>query len=146
VGTVTSDDIVLTPLPQILAEGGSVFHGMKSSDLGYSGYGEAYFSWIALGAVKAWKRHNKMVMNLIVPVGTVRFVFFSDEDLSSNVFKVIEIGTKNYARITVPPGLWFGFQGIFGRESLILNISNIVHDPMEVERKNLGEVPFDWDE
>ena len=142
-GTVTLKDIVITPLPQIHTQGGDIFHAMKEGDPGFSGYGEAYFSWIKVGSIKAWKRHNRMVMNLIVPVGMVKFVFLSN--LLPSEFKVVEIGSKNYARITVPPGLWFGFQGISNSDSLVLNISNIIHDPTEVERKQLNEVSFDWD-
>lgn len=143
-GKVTLEDIHITPLSKIHTEGGSVFHAMKSTDVGYSSYGEAYFSWIKPGSIKAWKRHNQMIMNLIVPVGMVKFVFFTDPEFAPNRFKIIEVGDKNYVRISVPPGLWFGFQGISATESLILNISSIVHDPVETERKKLDEISFDW--
>ena len=44
-------DILVTPLQQIEAEGGDVLHGMKQSDSGYTGFGEAYFSWVSAGAI-----------------------------------------------------------------------------------------------
>ena len=53
------DGVLLTPLKVIDVPGGDVLHGMKSSDSGYLDFGEAYFSEVEPGAVKAWKRHKK---------------------------------------------------------------------------------------
>lgn len=144
-GTLTLDNIIVTPLKQISTMGGDVLHAMKSIDSGYNGFGEAYFSWINSGAVKGWKLHHEMILNLIVPVGKVRFVFHDPENLSKARFKVLEIGTENFSRITVPSGFWFGFKGISSSKSLILNISQILHDPNEFEQKPLDEIKFDWD-
>ena len=52
------------------------------------------------------------------------------------------IGEENYSRITVPPMIWFGFKGISLNTSYILNISNEIHDPLEVERKPLTFLNF----
>ena len=70
------EDVILTPLKIIDVPGGSVMHAMKKDDLGYSNFGEAYFSEIEPNNIKAWKRHRKMTLNLIVPNGEIRFVLF----------------------------------------------------------------------
>lgn len=137
-------DILLTPLPQIETTGGDVLHAMKQSDAGYAGFGEAYFSWVSAGAVKAWKRHMRMTMNVVVPVGQVRFVFRLVNSGGTEEFLVEEVGVDRYARITVPPGIWFGFQGLNTPQSLVLNIASIPHDPNEVERLALSEVNYVW--
>jgi dTDP-4-dehydrorhamnose 3,5-epimerase len=139
------DDIVLTRLSRIPTIGGDVLHALKQSDAGYGGFGEAYFSWVSVGAVKAWKRHMRMTMNLVVPVGQVRFVFRSLNASGWDEIRVEEIGINRYARITVPPGIWFGFQGLGKTQSLVLNIASIPHDPNEVERLALSEVKYAWD-
>ena len=36
---------------------------------------EELFSTIKCNKIKAWKRHLKMTMNLIVPLGNVKFIF-----------------------------------------------------------------------
>ena len=141
-GRVTVNDILVTPLKRISVDGGDVLYGMKSVDQGFSGFGEGYFSFIEYDIVKAWKRHTKMTLNLIVPIGQVRFVFIDDFD---GLYE-ITIGQYNYARLTVPPGLWFGFHGIGSLNNLLLNIANIEHDPNEVERKKLEEISFNWKE
>ena len=143
-GTVALDDIIVTPLKEIMAVGGNVLHAMKVGDSGYNGFGEAYFSWIDSGAIKGWKRHTSMIMNLVVPIGNVRFVFYDAQNEKIGQFRKYDIGVERFARITVPPGLWFAFQGLSEQKSLILNISQIPHDPKETERKSLSEIIFDW--
>lgn len=134
-------NIEVTPLKHIKVEGGDVLHALKNSDPSFNGFGEAYFSWINNGSVKAWKCHTKMTMNIIVPVGKVRFVFHLE---GTKEFRVEEIGDNRYIRLTIPPGIWFGFQGISSRQSLVLNIANILHNPNEIKRLNLSEINYDW--
>jgi dTDP-4-dehydrorhamnose 3,5-epimerase len=140
-GTVSLDDILITPLARINTAGGDVLHAMKASDVGYAGFGETYFSWVVDGSVKGWKRHTQMTMNLIVPVGEVRFVFRLD---CTDKFRVEEIGESRYVRITVPPGIWFGFKGLVNPQSLVLNVANISHNPNEVERLDLSAIRYEW--
>lgn len=135
------DDILITPLARIPTPGGDVLHAMRREDVGYAGFGEAYFSWVAAGTIKAWKRHMQMTMNVVVPVGRVRFVFRLD---NTDEFRVEEIGVDRYARLTVPPGIWFGFQGLADAHSLVLNIANLPHDPHEVERLPLSDINYAW--
>lgn len=143
-GTVSLNDILITPLARIPTPGGDVLHAMKQSDGGYAGFGEAYFSWVSAGAVKGWKRHTRMTMNVVVPVGQVRFVFRLVNAVGAEEFRVEELGVERYARITVPPGFWFGFQGLAAPQSLVLNIASIPHDPHEVERLALSDINYVW--
>ena len=137
----------ITPLSIIDTKGGDVLHAMKISDHGYSGFGEAYFSTIEPDAIKGWKRHKQMVLNLVVPVGTVRFILFYDRDNQDNVnqFQEVTLSIEDgYSRLTIPPMIWVGFQGLGLQKSLVLNIANIEHSPEEVERKELAEIKFNW--
>ena len=140
-GAISLADISLTPLARIPTKGGDVLHGIKLTEQSYAGFGEAYFSWVDIHAIKAWKRHLKMTMNVIVPFGQTRFVFRLPGD---DVYRVEDIGVERYARITVPPGIWFGFKGLSSPQSLVLNVASIAHDPTEVERVSIGEFKYDW--
>lgn len=139
------DDILVTPLRRIETAGGDVLHAMKHCDFGYAGFGEAYFSWVSARAVKAWKRHTRMTMNIVVPVGQVKFVFCILNADGAVDFRVEEIGIDRYARITVPAGIWFGFQGLSEPQSLVMNIASIIHEPSEVERLVLSYINYNWD-
>ena len=131
--------IKIKKLKQFKLEDGDVYHALKASESEYYGFKEAYFSTIKNNKIKAWKRHYKMTMNLIVPIGKVQFVFY---DENKNLLKNLMIGEENYSRITVPPMIWFGFKGVSLNTSYILNISNEIHDPLEVERKPLTFLNF----
>ena len=125
-GAVSLDDIVVTPLARIPTSGGDVMHAMKSSGAGYAGFGEAYFSWIASGLIKAWKRHSRMTMNIVVPVGRVRFVFHLD---GAEAFRVEEIGVDRYVRLSVPPGIWFVYLRLAEPQSMVIIIAIYPHNP-----------------
>ena len=140
-GALVLDRILVEPLKRINVSGGDVLHGVKRSDIGFQGFGEAYFSMIEFGAIKAWKMHKSMTLNLVAPIGLIKFIFMSDDGKS---YREEVIGDDNYARIAVPPGIWFGFKGLASSGSLLLNIANIEHDPAEVVRKDLNAFTFDW--
>ena len=133
--------IMVTPLRRIALDGGDVLHGMKCSDPGFVDFGEAYFSQIEQDAVKGWKRHLRMTLNFVVPVGVVQFVFVDDEGVKRKEV----VGLDRYVRLTVPPGLWFGFKGLAAPYSLLMNFADIPHDPAEIERKEFGEIQFNWE-
>jgi dTDP-4-dehydrorhamnose 3,5-epimerase len=139
--------VVVTPLSIIDTTGGDVMHGMKHSDKGYVGFGEAYFSIIEYGLIKGWKRHKEMVMNLVVPLGAVRFVLYDGRHDYTDYSKFQEITLSrddNYCRLTVPTGVWMGFQGLSEIDSILLNIASIEHSLEEVDKKALDEINFDW--
>jgi len=139
--------VIVTPLSIINTKGGDVLHAMKSRDQGYLGFGEAYFSKVEPGAIKGWKLHKKMTLNLVVPVGSVRFILYDDQDKNnnSNQFQELILDEEpNYSRLTIPPMIWVGFQGISEKTSLVLNLANIAHSSEEIERKELDDIKFNW--
>lgn len=144
---ITIDGVILTPLKQIFHPKGDVWHAMKCSDNGFEGFGEAYFSTIHCGDIKPWKKHLKMTLNFVVPVGKIRVVIFDDRPQSStkgNFFDVT-LSHDNYQRITIPPSLWVAFSGIGEDLNLLLNLANLEHDPMEVKRKDsLNDIIYKW--
>jgi len=140
--TSNLNEILVTQLSTFEVKGGDVMHGMKKNDLGYLGFEEVYFSLINPKAVKAWKKHNRMTLNLVVPSGKVRFVFC--DPLRDYQYRVEDIGEDNYVRLTVPPGIWFGFQGIALKPSLVTNIANLQHDATEVERQAVSSFNYQW--
>jgi len=141
-GVVSLADILVTPLRRIPTVGGDVMHALRNSDSGFNGFGEVYFSWVEHGAIKAWKCHKHMTLNLVVPLGEVSFVFHLTNQ--KNNFRTENIGEDRYVRLSVPPGIWFGFQGrAFGR-NLLMNLADMTHEPEEVLRKPVSYFDYNW--
>ncbi len=132
--------MILTPLKQLHNPKGDIYHAMKKSDDGFSRFGEAYFSTVNIDDIKGWKKHTKMILNLVVPIGEIEFVIYND---IKNEFFSVKLSQKNYQRLTVMPGLWMAFKGI-GENSMLLNLASIEHDPSESINEELGNINYDW--
>lgn len=132
----------LTPLRRIEGMAGDVLHALKASAPGYAGFGEAYFSEIREGVVKPWRRHRQVTANLVVPVGAVHFAVHDSAVGDTKSFDLRACG--DYARLTIPPGLWFAFKGVGPGTSLILSIIDHEHDPAESETRELATIPHTW--
>jgi dTDP-4-dehydrorhamnose 3,5-epimerase len=140
--------VELTQLKRIAHPNGDVYHGMKASDTGFQGFGEAYFSTINYGAIKAWKKHREMTLNFMVPVGEIKVVVYDDRgesETKGNFFEVI-LSHQNYQRITIAPGLWVAFSGVGNGMNLLLNIASLEHDPLEIDRLELSDIHYNWNE
>jgi len=143
---VSIQGVILTALKMIHHPQGDIYHGMKKSDEGFEGFGEAYFSTIKENETKGWKKHQEMTMNIIVPVGEVTFVLFDDRENSNSVnnFFSVTLSPSNYYRLTVPLGVWHAFKGHNHDLNLILNVADMEHQPDEIIRIDLDKIPFDW--
>ena len=132
-------DVLITPLDRIKVSGGDVLKAIKVDELSPKGFGEAYFSFIEFHKVKAWKLHTRQTSNLIVPIGKVGFVCYSE---SKGFYEAI-VESTTPCRLTIPPNVWFGFKGL-GTHNLILNIADIVHDPREGLKCDISELEYEW--
>lgn len=134
------DKIILTPLKIISNPKGDIFKVIKKNDAGFVSFGEVYFSTVNKNEIKGWKKHRKMTLNIVVPIGEIKFVIFDENN--KNFFQ-ISISKKNYQRLTVPPNYWVAFKGIH-EYNLLLNLSNIIHDPYESINLDLNDIYYNW--
>lgn len=140
------EGVLVTPLLRVSHPKGDILHALKRSSPGYGGFGEAYFSLICPGEIKGWKRHRRVTLNLVVPVGNIRFVVHDNREGSPTrgTFVDLTLGENSYARLTVHPGLWVAFASKHATASLLLNIADEEHDPKEADNLDLGAFAFDW--
>jgi dTDP-4-dehydrorhamnose 3,5-epimerase len=143
-GNSMIEGVLLTPLRVVANPKGDIYHAIKASAPGYQGFGEAYFSTVTQGITKGWKRHNRLALNLVVPVGEIEFTLYDGRTESSTQgqFFVVNLGIDlNYQRLTVPPGIWVAFQG--GSEfNLLMNLIAEEHDPSEADNIPLEDIPY----
>ena len=143
---INIEGVILTPLNKIHHPNGDILHGMKKSDVGFAGFGEAYFSTIKTGAIKGWNKHKRMTLNLVVPFGEVTFVIYDkrESSRSKGKFFKVTLSQANYQRLTVPPGLWLAFKGKSNDINLILNIADMEHNPDELEKLDLDKISYNF--
>jgi len=134
------DGVILTPLKQIHHPKGDVYHGMKKSDIGFSGFGEAYFSTIHKLDIKGWKKHKEMVLNLVVVFGAIEFVVYNE--INKEFFSVT-LSHNNYQRLTILPEMWLAFRGV-EENNMLLNLASLEHNPDEAINIELNEIKYEW--
>jgi len=140
------EGIILSEEKQILNSKGDIFHVLKKSSQGFRQFGEAYFSFVDYRSRKGWKRHKRITLNLVVPLGSIRFIIHDDR-LNSKTrgeFQEIILSKDNYYRLTVPPLLWIAFEGVGKTKNLLLNIIDEEHNPSESDDVEISFFDYKW--
>ena len=129
---INIDGIVITDLKKIAHPKGDIFHIIRKGDDGYIDFGELYSSSVNFKEIKAWKKHFIMTCNIVVGYGIVKIVLIDKRKESKTFNKIDEfiLSKEDYFRLSIPPGLWYGFEGLSAK-NLILNFADIIHDSEE---------------
>ncbi|MBF0405791.1 MAG: dTDP-4-dehydrorhamnose 3,5-epimerase [Candidatus Riflebacteria bacterium] len=140
-------DVKLFPLNIIPDPRGDILHMVKPDSPFFKKFGEVYFSKVNPKAIKAWKIHLEATQNIAVPYGKIKIVLCRLEEKSKTI-ELFELGAPDkYHLLVIPPGIWYGFQCISDYQALIANCSDLPHNPLEMERKQIAdtEINFsDW--
>jgi dTDP-4-dehydrorhamnose 3,5-epimerase len=141
--------VVIFPLREISDHRGAVLHMMRADAAGFTQFGECYFSEIFPGAVKAWKKHTLQTQSLAVPVGNIRLVMYDDRVSSATKgqLTVLELGRPDaYFRISIPPGIWYGFMCTGSLPALLANCTDLPHSKTESEvlPSDDASIPYSW--
>ena len=143
------DGVAIHPLRQIPDERGKIMHMLRRDDPHFEQFGEIYFSCIYPSVIKGWHLHTRMTLNYAVIVGRIKLVLYDERQASPTQGRVQEIltGDEAYMLITIPPGIWNGFQGLGATPSIVANCATEPHDSAEIERidPRSPRIPYDWD-
>jgi dTDP-4-dehydrorhamnose 3,5-epimerase len=146
---VTIQGVVLTPKKQLKDSRGGVYHFIDVDSDSFYEFGEAYFSVANYGFVKAWKKHKLMSQNLIVIYGKVKFVLFDQRPDSPSFRDLNEFildDDQNFYLLTIPNNIWYGFKSLSNPKSIIANVTNLKHDPEEIQRLDIlnSIIPYNF--
>jgi dTDP-4-dehydrorhamnose 3,5-epimerase len=138
--------IHLEPLRVIGDERGAVLHMLRADSPLFRAFGEIYFSEINPGVLKGWKRHRRATQHLAVPRGRVRFALHDErpDSPTRGATARCEIGRPDaYALLVIPPQVWYAWRCLGAEPALLVNCSDLPHDPGESEqRTDLEAVAF----
>jgi len=121
--------------------GGNIRKIFQTSDPNFKSFGEAYISEIEPSFIKGWKMHSKMTCSLYVPLGHVKFVVCTSKDDC----KTFELSANKNQILQIFPNSWFAFQGLGERNSMVLNIADIEHEPEESKNLPLDTIQYNWE-
>lgn len=141
--------VKVVSLRQIPDERGKVMPMLRGDDPDFEKFGEIYFSMVHPGVVKGWHLHKEMTLNYAVVTGTIKLVLYDDRPDSRTRGELMElfIGDANYARVTIPPGVWNGFKGVGTGPAFVANLATVPHDPAEIVRMDpfTNHIPYSWE-
>lgn len=117
---------------------GKLLHMLRNDDPEYKKFGEIYFSVIYPNVVKGWYLHKKMTLNYAVIQGNIKLVLYDERTKSKTRGGLMEIvtGVDNYALITIPPLIWYGFKAVGTKPAIIANCATLPHDDREIIRRD----------
>lgn len=143
------DGVVIHPLRVIEDSRGAVLHWVRTDSAFFDGFGEAYFSEVFPGAVKAWKRNLRVTQRLAVPVGQVSLGLYDSRSGSPSygAVELHELGRSHgYALIVIPPLVWYGWRCSSDTPALVANCIASVYDPADSEQSThpTGMPSFEW--
>jgi len=130
-------DISVSNISIIPNEFGDIVKILKCDDKKSEKISEVYCSWVVPKKIKAWKMQDFQTMNLFVLLGEVRFVFIDDNE---EILK-IDVSFNSHKLLIIPPGIWYGFMCLSNENGLILNSTDIVHNPDSVRRRAVDYFP-----
>src|SRR5207253_2546182 len=127
------DGVFVRPLKRLADERGEVRHMLRRDEPSFKGFGEIYFSVVNPGFVKGWHLHKKMTLNYAVVAGAVHMCLYDAREMSKTRGELQELtlGLDNYSLVTVPPGVWNGFEADGDAPATVANCADLAHDPDE---------------
>jgi dTDP-4-dehydrorhamnose 3,5-epimerase len=148
--SVIIEGVFLSKLTQVKDGRGAVMHHLNFKSPTFKGFEESYISKSMPKVIKAWKLHKKMTQNFCVPVGAFKVVIFDNRTESKTYREFNEFildENEQYSLLTIPPGVYYGFQCLSQYPGIIVNITNLLHDPAEVERIDVENeiIAYKWD-
>lgn len=142
------EGVIIQAKKVICDDRGRIMHILKTSDSNFTQFGEVYVSTVYPGVVKGWHLHDLMTLNYVVVKGMIKFALYDARQDSPTYGQTQEVcmGEHNYVQVTVPPGVWNGFMGIGTEEALVINNTDIPHDPNEIHRcdPHQNDIPYTW--
>ena len=115
-------------------ERGEVMHIMKQSDENFQKFGDVYCSTVRQEVIKGWNYHKEATINFTVIRGLIKLVLFDARKKShtKNEKCIFNLGVDNYSSISVPPKIWYAFQGKSQKKGYIINFMSHPYDPNEL--------------
>ncbi len=127
----TINGVRITQKLQITDERGSVMHMLRADAPEFMEFGEIYFSTVNPGFLKGWHLHRRMPLNYVcVQGGTTLHLYDGRLDSSTNGVQIsIEWSPHKYFVVSVPSGVWIGFECVGGITAIVANCTTEAHDP-----------------
>lgn len=145
------EGVVIEKVEAKADERGRLVELFRSDSPHAPGFGQVHLTTVYPGVVKAWHRHRDRTDVLYCVAGTIRLGLYDDRPGTSTPGELREffLGDHGPLRVTIPPGVWFGFKGVGTREALVVVLTDRLNNPRDPDEERLdpqiNDIPFDWE-
>lgn len=128
-----------------LDDRGHLYEILRSDDPEFVNFGQVYLSTTTPGTIKAFHRHFRKTDHIACVAGQVKLVVISGEPFCSAP-KIWEyhLSPMSPKLITVPPGLWHGWQSVGPVEAILISITTEPHNPTDKDEERVAAVENPW--
>jgi dTDP-4-dehydrorhamnose 3,5-epimerase len=144
----TISGVTVAGLKRFPDKRGVVMPIMKATDPAFTGFAEVYCSSIYPGKVKGWHMSENTTVHYVVVKGMIRLVLYDERTHSETrgVIQEIHIGEHNYVRVSIPPGIWRGFQCLGNETALLCDVIDTPPDENIGHRMDCEDshIPYAW--
>jgi dTDP-4-dehydrorhamnose 3,5-epimerase len=146
----TLEGVHITALKLVPNERGRLMEVQRSDDPHCPGIGQVYVTQSFNNVVKAWYRHTRQIDQIAVVSGLVKLVLFDGRENARTHGELCEIifGELAPKLVTIPPGIWHGFQAIGKQDAFLLHMNSAPFDAAnpdeERRRPDDPSIPYRW--
>lgn len=119
---------------------------LRSDDPEFIKFGQVYLSTTTPGTIKAFHRHFKKTDHITCVTGQVKLVVIDAPD--GEPVKTYEYHLSPMAPklITIPPGLWHGWQAVGSIEAILISVTTEPHNDLEKDEERVAAIdnPFGY--
>jgi len=124
---------------------------LRRDDPIFAGFGQAYFSTIFPGVIKAWHAHRRQTDTMVVIKGICKIGFYDARKESATLGKThsVVVGEFNPMLVQIPPGIYHGFKALSSEEVLLVNLPSEPYNSGSPDELRLPwndpSISFKWD-
>lgn len=134
---------VVKHLKTLLDDRGYLCELLRSDDPEFVKFGQAYISTTTPGTIKAFHRHFHKTDHIACVAGQVKLVVVSD-DTQELVIWEYHLSPMSPKLITVPPGLWHGWQCVGTVEAVLVSVTTDAYDPNNKDEERVPAIENPW--
>ncbi|MEW6294763.1 MAG: dTDP-4-dehydrorhamnose 3,5-epimerase family protein [Candidatus Diapherotrites archaeon] len=145
------EGVQVKQLKVIADERGYLMELLRSDDLLFEEFGQAYIIVAYPGIVKAWHYHKKQDDFFVCIKGMAKIVLYDNRKESKTYKEINEFfaGEKNNVLIKIPKKVVHGFKAIGNKEAMIINFPNKLYNYKKPDEfrlpYNSKKIPYDWE-
>jgi len=142
--------LFIAKLRQVANDKGSLREVWREDDPFGVRAAQAYLTTTNPNVVKAWYLH-KLQADQITPVsGAGRLVLWDTRDSDAPALTTIDMTADDPVFITIPPGIWHGFQAVGDSSLVLLHLNDQAFDHVRTDEIRIASddpsIPYRWPE